>query len=520
MVSLVKMQDMLKHYSIADLEGMLARPTGAVPSYLVLAQLERYRAMEKESQKPPSKSVTDELVEPSAQMMAGAPSPASQGIATLRKGGVVRMQTGGAPTTTGSPPVTWWNIITGNFPPGSEPQLNQENRLLRTQVIEAQEEDAASDAARQRDVAKSQDAATRAAGTAQMRRELTNRQFPPQGDPGSIVPGNQPPPPPPATTAPAVTSTAPAVTSAAPVDAGAQTYAEREQPQAVAAAARRAVTTVSGAPAGGGGGGGGAGGGAGGYGGGSGGYGGAPSAPGSTPSALDELRTAIGKMPTEYADAMGPKVDPQARAKERRDDALNKFFADLAANKSRGFIDAVGAAAGPALAGMQAARTEMRREQRADGENWLKSKEAEIKGLYYAGAITQQQMEAELKNAASLAATGAHSASTAESARSRVQTAADARASRELIAADARDTRIELARDRNLLAERNQYFQRLTALNDSWGKRIEGTVGDDRKAFARQWGIDQDKLNDSYRAVLSQNTGGTPPAGATVREFR
>ena len=415
MVNLVKMQDMLKNLSDDVIKAQLTTPTGKVPSFLLAAELARRDVMRAESQNPPRKTVSDDLVAPPAtgtapqlmagapaastpnmaappatgtapQLMAGAPTPASQGIATLRKGGVVRMADAGAVPRA----VTWWDRITGDYPLGSPEQINQERRVLPGQLLEARGAALRAEHARARLVAGTAAQTAVDANTAGMRRDLTNLQYPSSGEPGSIVQENQPLPlPPPITAAPVAASVDtdswgnPTFTRD-PLRAP-DSWGHEVGPGAVGTA-RRAVA-LRGPPAGGGGGP--AGGGP------AGGYGGAPAGGGGPQSPGAALVIAAADAAQKKYDEI--LKDSKPDVKQRKEDANARFLVDfgfgLLVNESApglaGGLHALGKAGKPALKGWEESNKSLREDMRNYAKDTLAGLKDDLAARVRAGEITQ-----------------------------------------------------------------------------------------------------------------------------------
>lgn len=103
-MNLVKIQNDLKNLSDQQLLGEAQNPSGAIPSYLVLSELDRRKNMRSRSQSAPTKTVADDLARQTIDTQ-----PENVGIAsllpreeaatpqTMAHGGVVKMQMGGTP---------------------------------------------------------------------------------------------------------------------------------------------------------------------------------------------------------------------------------------------------------------------------------------------------------------------------------------------------------------------------------------------------------------------------------------
>jgi len=107
-MNLLQTQDSLKNLSDQQLMTEMQNPTGQVPQFLVLSELKRRKDMRNQNQSPPSRTVAEELTEPSQAAITQPGTVPAQampqgaqgaGIRTLgapgmREGGVVRMAAG------------------------------------------------------------------------------------------------------------------------------------------------------------------------------------------------------------------------------------------------------------------------------------------------------------------------------------------------------------------------------------------------------------------------------------------
>lgn len=438
MVNLVKMQDALKNLSDDAIKAQLTNPTGEIPSFLLASELARRDATRAESQNPPSKTVTDDLVEPPApppsspmmagapaastpnmaappatgtaqQLMAGAPTPASQGIATLRKGGVVRMAEGGGF-------LDWWNGLVQT----NRDKIDQEQAALEI---------------KRGGYNPNADTWVHPAG----------RAYEPQLD----WAGNP-------------------VDPVDPVTSATLPLPPRD-PRGAPARAGAAV--------------------------------GVPPTPDAVPSALTELRDASRGLNTAHAAALeGFKVDPEKRSKDRVTDALMKFSLNLLADKSggkglSGALYAAGVAGGPALEGMQADKTAERNQQQKYAEAWLAGRKEHLDALVAAGNLTQRAAAAQLQYDASMASTGAHSASTAEARAARSQSATEATEARRL----------------------NNYHSQRHSVDTRHAAMLAASISQsDKDAVMVKWGAAQKMLDDDYARWTGRSAGPVPPEDARV----